>query len=168
MNVELVELAAAALSDLLAEVVFVGGATVELWITDPGAPPVRPTQDVDVIVEVTTRSAFHEFEAKLRARGFTEDQEDGVICRWLHSKSGLILDAMPAHAGILGFENPWQAEALPTPSSVSFHRAPGSVRSRPRTCWPRSSRPSRDADVATSSAAETSPTSWRSSTAAPS
>ena len=36
MNVELLELAAAALDDLLAEVVFVGGATVELWITDPG------------------------------------------------------------------------------------------------------------------------------------
>jgi hypothetical protein len=40
VNVELLELAAAALDDLLAEVVFVGGATVELWITDPGAPPV--------------------------------------------------------------------------------------------------------------------------------
>ena len=38
MNVELLELAAAALSDLLAEVVFVGGATIELWITDTGAP----------------------------------------------------------------------------------------------------------------------------------
>ena len=112
MNVELLELAAAALSDLLAEVVFVGGATVELWITDPGAPPVRPTQDVDVIVEVTTRSAFHEFEAKLRVRSFSEDQEDGVICRWRH-ESGLILDAMPARGGILGFENRWQAEALP-------------------------------------------------------
>ena len=78
MNVELLELATAALSDLLAEVEFLGGATVELRITDPGAP-VRPTRDVDVIVEVTTRSALHEFEAKLHARGFTEDQEDGVI-----------------------------------------------------------------------------------------
>jgi hypothetical protein len=44
VNVELVELAASALSDLLPEVVFVGGATVELWITDSGAPPVRPTK----------------------------------------------------------------------------------------------------------------------------
>jgi hypothetical protein len=113
VNVELLELAAAALSDLLAEVVFVGGATVELWITDPGAPPVRPTQDVDVVVEVTTRSAFHEFEAKLRARGLTEDQKNGIIRRWHHRGSGLILDAMPARAGILGFENRWQAEALP-------------------------------------------------------
>jgi hypothetical protein len=112
VNVELLELAAAALSDLLWEVVFVGGATVELWITDPGAPPVRPTQDVDVIVEVTTRSAFHAFEAKLRQRRFLEDQESGVICRWRHDPSGLILDAMPARAEILGFENRWHAKAL--------------------------------------------------------
>ena len=37
-------------------VVFVGGAAVTLWITDPAAPPVRPTNDVDV-VEATTRTA---------------------------------------------------------------------------------------------------------------
>ena len=113
MNIELLELAAAALSELLDEVVFVGGATVGLWITDPGAPPVRPTDDVDVVVEVATRREFHDFEARLRARGFTEDQEDGVICRWRISRSGLVLDAMPADAAILGFENRWQRPALP-------------------------------------------------------
>ena len=66
MSVELLELAAATLGELVDEVVFVGGATVTLWITDPGAPPVRPTKDVDVVVEVTTRSEFHAFEARLR------------------------------------------------------------------------------------------------------
>ncbi len=113
MNVELLELAAASLGELVAEVVFVGGATVELWITDPGAPPMSPTTDVDVIVEVATRAAFYDFEGKLRARGFAEDREDGLICRWRHTTSGLILDAMPARGAILGFENRWQAEALP-------------------------------------------------------
>jgi len=112
MSIELLELAADALGELLDEVVFVGGATVTLWITDPGAPPVRPTKDVDVVVEVATRSAFHHFEARLRARRFAEDQEDGVICRWRH-RSGLILDAMPSEPGILGFENRWQGAAIP-------------------------------------------------------
>ena len=74
---------------------------------------MRATKDIDVVVEVTTRLAFHEFEEKLRARRFLESQEDGVICRWRHRDSGLILDAMPARATILGFENRWQAEALP-------------------------------------------------------
>ena len=159
MNVELLELAAAAFDDLLAEVVFVGGATVELWITDPGPPPVRPTQDVDVIVEVTTRLAFHEFEAKLRERRFIEDQESGVICRWRHDPSQLTLDAMPARGEILGFENRWHAEALPGAVERELPSG-GTIRAvSPRTCWQRSSRRSRDVVAATSSAAVTSPTS---------
>ncbi|MGI9100537.1 MAG: hypothetical protein ACR2H2_18960 [Solirubrobacteraceae bacterium] len=80
MSIELLELAAVTLEDLLGEVVFLGGATVTLWITDPGAPPVRPTKDVDVVVDVTTRSGLHDFEASLRERRFAEDQQAGVIC----------------------------------------------------------------------------------------
>jgi hypothetical protein len=113
VSIEFLESAAAALDDLVGEVVFVGGVTIELWITDPGAPPPRPTLDVDVVVQVTSRTAFYEFEAKLRAHGFREDQESGVICRWRHRDSGLILDAMPARADILGFENRWQGAAIP-------------------------------------------------------
>jgi hypothetical protein len=43
--------------------VFVGGATLGLWITDPAAPEPRPTKDVDLIVEVASRGGFHEFES---------------------------------------------------------------------------------------------------------
>ena len=113
MSIALLELGAAALDELSPEVVFVGGASIELWITDPAAPPVRPTKDVDVVVEVVTRTDFYAFEARLRGKGFSEDQEDGVICRWRHGASDLILDAMPARADLLGFENRWQAAALP-------------------------------------------------------
>jgi predicted nucleotidyltransferase len=86
---------------------------VELWITDPGAPPVRPTKDVDVVVEVAGRGAFYDFEARLRAHGFREDRVDGVICRWRHDSSDLVLDAMPSKASILGFENHWQGAGAP-------------------------------------------------------
>jgi hypothetical protein len=113
VTVDLLELAAMALDHLLEEVVFVGGATLTLWMTDPAASPPRPTKDVDVIVEVTTRGGFYAFEGRLRERGFREDQESGVICRWQHRDTGLTLDAMPAEASVLGFENRWQAEALP-------------------------------------------------------
>jgi hypothetical protein len=113
VNIELLERAAAALDDLLDEVVFVGGATLELWITRRGAVEVRPTEDVDVVVEVATRTAFHDFEARLRGHGFAEAQDSRVICRWRHTDSQLVLDAMPAQAAILGFENRWQAAALP-------------------------------------------------------
>jgi len=48
MSIDLLERGAAALGELVDEVVFVGGATIALWITDPAAPPPRPTKDVDV------------------------------------------------------------------------------------------------------------------------
>lgn len=112
MSYALLERAAAALGELGDEVVYVGGATLVLWITDPAAQPPRPTKDVDVIVEVTSRSQLVAFDAALRARGFHEDIDDGVIGRWLHGDD-LILDAIPAQASLLGFENRWQRAALP-------------------------------------------------------
>lgn len=41
MSFELLERGAAALGPLSDDVVFVGGATLVLWITDPAAPPPR-------------------------------------------------------------------------------------------------------------------------------
>ena len=118
MSVELLELGAATLGDLTDEVVFVGGATVALWITDPAAPPPRPTQDVDVIVEVATRADYHAFEERLRDGGFRDDGR--VICRWRHSGTGLILDAMPTDAELLGFDNRWQREAFPHAEEIAL------------------------------------------------
>jgi Nucleotidyl transferase AbiEii toxin, Type IV TA system len=113
VSIELLERAARALEPVLGDVVFLGGASIVLWITDPGAPAPRPTKDVDVVVEVASRSAFHDFEERLRSLGFKEDQEDGIICRWRHRDEDLILDAMPADAAILGFENRWQGASIP-------------------------------------------------------
>jgi hypothetical protein len=113
MSIELLESTAHALRPLLSEVVFLGGASIVLWITDPAAPAPRPTNDVDVVVEVASRAAFHAFEGRLRLLGFREDQEDGIICRWRHRDGDLVLDAMPADAAILGFENRWQGASIP-------------------------------------------------------
>ena len=114
MSTELLELAAKALESVLDEVVFLRGASISLWITDPGAPPPLPTADVDVVlVEVTTRQDFYTFEEKLRSLRFDEDREAGIICRFRHRDSDLVLDAMPAEASILGFGNRWQAASIP-------------------------------------------------------
>jgi hypothetical protein len=58
VSIALLERAAAALDDLLPEVVFLGGAAIELWIADPAAPPVRPTVDVDVVVSIGSHLGF--------------------------------------------------------------------------------------------------------------
>jgi predicted nucleotidyltransferase len=113
MSLALLELAADALGPLLDEVMFVGGASVGLWITDPAAPPPRPTKDVDVVVEVTTRLGYERFARRMRAQRFREDIEGGIVCRWRHSDVALLLDAMPADPRVLGFASRWHTAALP-------------------------------------------------------
>lgn len=111
-NIEMLEIAAGHLEPLLEEVVFLGGATIELWVSDPQAPPLRATADVDVIVEISTRRDYYRFEKRIRSLGFDNDVETRVICRFRHSETELILDVMPTKASILGFENRWQAESF--------------------------------------------------------
>jgi hypothetical protein len=116
VSIDLLERAAAALGPLADNLMFVGGATIVLWITDPGAPPPRPTKDVDAVLQVQTHAGLHAFEQRLRATGFREDHQSNVICRWRYrsgSADELILDVMPAEGRLLGFANRWQAEALP-------------------------------------------------------
>ena len=43
------------LGRLKSQVVFLGGAATGLLLTDPAAAPIRPTKDVDVIVQVGSR-----------------------------------------------------------------------------------------------------------------
>jgi len=82
------------LEPLLGELVFVGGSTTALLITDKAAADVRPTYDVDAIAEITSYAAYTEFSERLRKLGFTEDTSEGApICRWRQKKT--ILDVMP-------------------------------------------------------------------------
>lgn len=118
MSTVLLERAVRSLGALTDEVVFVGGATVPLWITNLTAPPPRPTKDVDVIVEVASRTRYYEFEDRLREAGFRNDEE--VICRWHHPEHELMLDAMPTEASLLGFENRWQRRSFPHAASVEL------------------------------------------------
>jgi hypothetical protein len=109
-NVAMLVRAAVALGELKDEVVFVGGAVVDLFITDPAAPHPRFTQDVDVVVEVATYGAWAKIAERLRALGFREDRrEDAPLCRWLFED--LVVDVMPALERVLGFTNRWYRQA---------------------------------------------------------
>lgn len=114
------ETAAAVLGSLLGEVVFVGGATVHLWITEPGAPPVRATEDVDVICEVATRSEYYRLSGRLRERGLQEAAGDPTLCRWRSAEPELVLDVMPTEPKILGFSNRWYEEAISTAAAIKL------------------------------------------------
>lgn len=114
------EAAAAVLGPMLDEMVFVGGATIHLWMTEEGVPPVRATDDVDVICEVATRSEYYRLGSRLRERGLMEAVDEPVVCRWRSRDPQLVLDVMPTDPDILGFSNPWYEEAISTAKAVTL------------------------------------------------
>lgn len=121
-NLQLLTEAARLLIPLLDELVFVGGSTTGLLITDEGAGDVRPTFDVDAITEITSYADYVIFSERLRKLGFTEDaSEDAPLCRWLHGETRL--DVMPLNESILGFSNRWYEAALG--SAQEYELEPG-------------------------------------------
>jgi hypothetical protein len=110
-NRALLHEAAEKLAPLLDEIVFLGGVTLGLFITDPAAAPIRPTRDVDVIAEIMTYVDYIAFSERLRKERFTEDAGvDAIACRWHHED--LILDVLPLRGEVLGYTNRWYEGAL--------------------------------------------------------
>jgi predicted nucleotidyltransferase len=112
VSAELIDAAAEALGPLWSDVVFLGGASIHLWVSDPAAPATRATNDVDVISAVGGKVGYYKLGERLRERGFSEASDSPVICRWHHSETGLVLDVMPADANVLGFSNKWYDRAI--------------------------------------------------------
>jgi predicted nucleotidyltransferase len=111
-NLPLLEEAAAKLKHLLLEVVFVGGSTLDLMVTDHASAPIRSTYDVDVIV-AADYADYSIFCDRLRDIGFVNDTSpDAPMCRFLHS--GLTLDVLSTQEDVLGFSNRWYEGAIQT------------------------------------------------------
>lgn len=98
-----------ALGELSKKVLFVGGATVSLYTDRPGSES-RPTDDVDILIELVNYSGYAEVEDVLRQKGFINDIDSGIICRY--KVQGIIVDIMPTEGGILGFSNRWYPEGF--------------------------------------------------------
>lgn len=109
-----------ALGDMRDRVVFVGGAIAGLLLTDELASDVRPTDDVDFIVEVATYSEYNTLLAELRNKGFKDEltKENTPICRLKFDE--ILVDVLPTNGEILGFNNIWYPRAMETATSVSL------------------------------------------------
>lgn len=100
-----------ALEELANEVVFVGGATVALYADRPSGE-ARPTDDVDILVELIHYRDYAAIEERLRSKEFINDTESGVICRY--RVQGIIVDVMPTGENTLGFTNSWYKQGYAT------------------------------------------------------
>jgi len=115
-NFPLLEDAVRRLAPFLNEIMFVGGVTLGLLITDEAVAPIRGTTDVDVIAEIVTYADYIAFSERLRQAHFTEDT--ALTCRW-HNGS-LTLDVLALNKEVLGFTNIWYEPALRHASTVSL------------------------------------------------
>ena len=110
-NLEMLSSVARGLGALKDNVVFVGGATIELYLADQAGLKVRPTDDVDCVVEVVSRVEYHKMEERLRALCFSHPVGGKApICRWQYKE--IQVDIMPTEGKILGFSNRWYPEGF--------------------------------------------------------
>jgi hypothetical protein len=101
------------LGPVLDDLVFVGGCTTGLFLTALAARGMRPTRDVDAIVDVTSYAEYISLAGRLRALGLAEDSTPGApLFRWRHD--AFIVDVMPIDASVLGFSNRWYPAAIAT------------------------------------------------------
>lgn len=107
------------LNSLGLDYAFVGGTIVNFLLDHPELSPARPTDDVDVILEVVTAQRYSEVEAKLRGLGFDHDMRQGAPrCRWV--LEALTVDIMPTDGAFLGLNTAWFKEALATATEQEF------------------------------------------------
>jgi predicted nucleotidyltransferase len=97
---------AQAMGPLCEQVVFVGGCATGLLVDDADLMDVRPTEDVDAIVEVASLAAYHRLAEQLMGRGFKQTMADNTPpFRWFWNR--MQLDLVPLDEKVLGFANPW-------------------------------------------------------------
>jgi hypothetical protein len=112
-NYQLLVEAAKLLRPILGELVFVGGCTTGLLITDKAAADVRPTYDVDAIAEITSYMEYTEFSERLKGLGFQEDTREGASLPLAPRNDDTGCDA-DRWKDLLGFKNTWYRPAMET------------------------------------------------------
>jgi predicted nucleotidyltransferase len=111
--IEMLGVVAKVLEKLPQQVVFTGGATIPLYLDAYAASEMRPTDDVDCVVEILSQADYYRLAKKLRELGLSEDSSKGApMCRWICN--GVKLDMMPVDPVILGFGNRWYERGVAT------------------------------------------------------
>lgn len=72
INIEIIKKIASALGELNEKIIFVGGATISMYVNDPAADDVRPTKDIDLTVKVATYTELENIRVELNKKGFKQ------------------------------------------------------------------------------------------------
>ena len=110
INEELIKTVARALEGLNEKVVFVGGATVPLYADVP-VLDIRPTDDIDVAVEILSYAKRTNIEERLGKIGFRPDTSSGVACRYIMGED-IVVDIIPTNDPSSGIKTKWYPEGF--------------------------------------------------------
>jgi predicted nucleotidyltransferase len=109
---------AKALGEERAHVMFVGGTALALFDFDEHVS-IRPTLDVDCVVDARSLRDYYAFVERLRARVFGPCSDEGApLCRLV--VDGIRVDVMGTVDTPVGPTNRWYADALATAHAVSL------------------------------------------------
>ena len=120
INREIIRKIAFALGELNEQVVFVGGATIGLYINDPAADDVRPTKDVDISFAIASIGDLEVIREELTRKGFIQTPEDNVICRFRYE--GIKVDVMNTKAVGWAPANPWFSPGFTQRVSLNINK----------------------------------------------
>ncbi len=109
-NLERLEVIVVGLKEMAKDAIFIGGACTQFYVENPDLTDIRPTKDVDCIVQISTPVEFARFSEKLRLLGFSNDMsENAPMVRWKFK--GVIVDTIPDNCAIMGYRDiPWFRE----------------------------------------------------------
>ncbi|MBE3675005.1 hypothetical protein [Pseudoalteromonas distincta] len=118
----LIKVATALGDDLIRSMVFVGGCTTGLLVTDEFTKEqIRYTDDVDLIVDIMGYAAWTDLQEQLKVKGFSIDMGEDVMCRMI--LDNLKVDFMPVDEKALGFTNIWYKDAVATAEDYELNDA---------------------------------------------
>lgn len=105
LNLDVVARVAMALGDLNEEVVYIGGAVISIYATEPGADLPRVTEDIDVCVQVSTFTQMEALREQLASKSIYPDPQGAHMYRYRYH--GIAIDFIPFEETAFGPTNSW-------------------------------------------------------------
>lgn len=105
INMGVVKKVATALGELNEKVAYVGGATVSIYADDPAADDVRPTKDIDIMLNIVSFAELTLLQENLAKKGIHPDAESKITCRFKYED--VIIDVMSTKEVGWAPSDPW-------------------------------------------------------------
>lgn len=119
INIGVVAEVAKALKELKNQMIFVGGAVVSLYASEPAADEIRPTDDIDLTVKLVNYKSWSDLQDQLSRLGFYPDPFGHAICSYKYKD--IPVDIMPADDSPIGPSNSWYLLGLEDLCSVEVY-----------------------------------------------